>query len=220
MTKPNDISEELKKDMATLRIDIETLVSLTIKQAKNQYHKIALVTHLDKADPDNPKQVEEFTAAFKELGNSYERVFKYIVEKLQSKSEDVIEPQHMNDEDVFVRENFNKFNFPYENHGSFTVNVEDYLAGLWQECLEQVYGEPCIRINAKGTECDRLWKTRFGQEVHCAEITVHFYNHNKPKDKKQSKLLIQGGIQSSICEFVFSDILVINIRNSNISTDL
>ena len=62
MTKPNDISEELKKDMATLRIDIETLVSLTIKQAKNQYHKIALVTHLDKADPDNPKQVEEFTA--------------------------------------------------------------------------------------------------------------------------------------------------------------
>ena len=63
----------------------------------------------------------------------------------------------MNDEDVFVRENFNKFNFPYENHGSFTVNVEDYLAGLWQECLEQVYGEPCIRINARGTECDRLW---------------------------------------------------------------
>ena len=42
MTKPNDINEELKKDMATLRIDIETLVSLLIKQDKNQYHNTAL----------------------------------------------------------------------------------------------------------------------------------------------------------------------------------
>ena len=62
MTKPNDINEELKKDMATLQMDIENLESLSVKQAKKQYHKIALVTHLDKADPDNPKQVEEFTA--------------------------------------------------------------------------------------------------------------------------------------------------------------
>lgn len=36
--------------------------------------------------------------------------------------------------------------------------------------------------------------------------TVHFYNHNKPKDKKQSKFLIQGGIQSVICEFVFCEL--------------
>ena len=62
MKKTNDISEELKKDMATLRMDIENLESLSVKQAKNQYHKVALLTHPDKADPDNPKQVEEFTA--------------------------------------------------------------------------------------------------------------------------------------------------------------
>ena len=43
----------------------------------------------------------------------------------------------------------------------------------------------------------------YGPEVAKMEITLHFYNHNKPKDKKQSKMLIQGPVQSLICDFVF-----------------
>ena len=38
-------------------------------------------------------------------------------------------------------------------------------------------------VNAKGTETDRLWKIVYTQNT---EITVHFYDHNKPKDKKNS----------------------------------
>ena len=45
----------------------------------------------------------------------------------------------------------------------------------------------------------------FGQDAHKKELTVHFYNHNKPKDKKQSKLLIQGEIQSTICEYFITN---------------
>ena len=39
---------------------------------------------------------------------------------------------------------------------------------------------------------------------HTTEITLHIYN--KPKTKKSSKLLIQGGSQSLICLFVFSEL--------------
>ena len=95
-----------------------------------------------------------------------------------------------------------KFNIPNENTGSFTVNVEDSLAEVWQLCLEKVYGKPKLTINPQGTECDRVWKTVYDQ----CELTVHFYNHNKPKDKKQSKILIQGAIQTRICEFVLTEL--------------
>ena len=204
MTTTYERSEELKKDCETLQIDDDKLESLSVQEVKTQYHKMSKVVHPDKADPTNPKQVEDFTAAFQELGNCYQRVLKYIVEKLQSKKEDTIEP--MGDEEIFARDNFGKFNFPFENQGSFTVNVEDNLAEVWQECLEHFYGEPRISRNANGTECDRMWKTIFKQEEKKTEITVHFYNHNKPKDKKQSKILVQGAIQSLICEFVFCEL--------------
>ena len=193
-------SEQLKKDLATLQIDIDHLETLSVQQASTQYRKVALTVHPDKADPHNPKQVEEFTAAFQELGNCYQRVLKYIVERLQSE----IEP--MNDEDLFARENFDNFNFPFENQGSFTVKVEDDLAEVWQDCFESVFGAPRIVKTPKGTESDRIWKIIFEHEGRKSEITVHFYNHNKPKHKKQSLFLIQGGIQSFLCEFVFTEL--------------
>ena len=144
----------------------------------------------------------KFTAAFQELGNCYQRVLKYIIDRLQSHDEDLIEP--MNDEAVFTKEHFDKFNFPFENRGSFTVGVEDNLAELWQDCLEKTYGKPQIVINEHNTECDRMWKLCLVKTAKNIDITVHFYNHNKPKDKKQSLLLIQGAFQSIICEYVFS----------------
>ena len=95
--------------------------------------------------------------------------------------------------------------FPFENMGSFTVHVEDCLADAWQLCLESVYGAPRIVIN-NGKEGDRFWKIMFGQDDQHVEITLHFYNHNKPRDKKQSKILIQGGVQFLLCEYVFCDL--------------
>ena len=76
------------------------------------------------------------------------------------------------------------------------------MAQVWQECLEKEYGTPRIITNMHGTECDRIWKIMYDQ----MEITLHFYNHNKPKDKKHSKILFQGAFQSTLCEFVFTEL--------------
>ena len=88
---PND---ELKKDLATLKIDADKLESLSVQQARSAYHKIALVVHPDKADLKNPEQIAEYTAAFKELGNAYQRVIKFIIERLQKPDEDESEPMN------------------------------------------------------------------------------------------------------------------------------
>ena len=78
-----------------------------------------------------------------------------------------------NDEDLkFFEDNYEKFNFPFENKGSFTVLIEDYLADTWQRCIENILGEPKVVINAWGTECDRIWKVT---HENC-EITLHIYN--------------------------------------------
>ena len=129
----------------------------------------------------------------------------FVVSKLKKQKDDK-EDKSTNDDEVFLKENFKNFNFPFENQGSFTVRVEDKLAEVSQECLGLQYGEPRIVKNANGTECDQMWKFMFGQDKHRIEITVHFYNHKKPKDKKQSKILLPGYIQSSICEYVFVEL--------------
>ena len=95
-------------------------------------------------------------------------------------------------EERFFRENFEKFNFPFANKGSFTVSIEDDQADTWQECMENELGEPKVNINQHGTECDRLWKVVFK----AVEITIHLYNN--PKNKKGSKLMLQAGKQSVI----------------------
>ena len=100
-------------------------------------------------------------------------------------------------EERFFRENFEKFNFPFANNGSFTVTIENDLANTWQECMEEELGEPRVNINQHGTECDRLWKVMFK----AVEITIHLYNN--PKNKKGSKLMLQAGKQSVICNYVF-----------------
>ena len=41
----------------------------------------------------------------------------------------------MNDDEKFFEDNFEKFNFPFENKGSFTFVIKDYLANTWQECM-------------------------------------------------------------------------------------
>ena len=192
--------EEIKKDLHTFGIDVSKLESLTVQEVRAAYHKLAKEIHPDRVDPADAERVAECTAAFQEVGNSYQRILKFIIDKLQKQNDDI---DSTNDEEVFAKENFGKFNFPYQNRGSFTVKVEDNLAEAWQDCLENIYGKPRIVKNDNGTETDRIWKIMFGLNEGEIEITLHFYNHNKPKDKKQSKMLIQGGVQSAICDFVF-----------------
>ena len=185
--------DALKKDLVTLGIAVEGLESLTVEEAKNAYHKEAIKVHPDKAGV-------EYTAIFQEVGNAYQRILKYIIDKL--KTQNHATEKSTNDAEIFARENFDNFNFPFENKGSFTVIVEDVVAEVWQELLEKEYGSPRIVTNMHGTECDRIWKILYEH----MDITLHFYNHNKPKDKKQSKILIQGAFQSTLCEFVFTEL--------------
>ena len=57
-----------------------------------------------------------------------------------------------------------------------------------------------MSINPYGTECDRLWKVKHEG----IEVTVHIYNN--PKNKKGSKLMIQGSRQSILCSYVFNEL--------------
>ena len=194
--------EQIKKDLKTLGIDEDKLDTLTVKDARTGYHETARKIHPDKADQNNHEQVQKQNAAFQEAGNAYGRILKYIIARLQDQKNRDLEP--VNDEDTFARDNFDKFNFPSENIGSFTVLVEDHLAELWQDSLQEIYGEPrIVKVATTGTESDRIWKITY---INNMEITLHFYNHNKPKDKKQSKVLVQGGNQLLLCEFVFGEL--------------
>ena len=75
---------------------------------------------------------------------------------------------------------------------------------MWKTALLQ-FGKTVIK-NSNGTEVDRIWKIRYGLGEENIEITLHFYNHNKPKDKKTSKILIQGSSQSILCEYVLIEL--------------
>ena len=80
----NNQNNILKKDLSTLGIGIEKLETVTAKDARIAYHKTAREVHPDKADPENLEQVKEYTAAFQEAGNAYQRILKHVIDRLQS----------------------------------------------------------------------------------------------------------------------------------------
>ena len=110
--------------------------------------------------------------------------------------------ENVNDDERFMNDNFENCNFPHENDGSFTVIIQHIHADSWQECLEKEYGQPHAIKNDRGTVSDVYWKFEYEYEGKKSDITLHIYN--KPKSKKESKLLIQGGAQLLICMFVFN----------------
>ena len=65
------------------------------------------------------KAVAQSTAAFQELGNAYERVLKYLVHLNKTDEEENPEPNDENFAERFTKDNFENFNFPTENNGSF-----------------------------------------------------------------------------------------------------
>ena len=64
-------------------------------------------------------------------------------------------------------------------------------------------GESNVRLSNLGNVCDRYWKISYTKE-RTIDITIHIYN--KPLNKKSSKLMIQGSIQSMICSYVFNEL--------------
>ena len=74
------------------------------------------------------------------------------------------------------------------------------MADTWQEFIANILGEPKVVINPWGTECDRSWK------VHYADIDITIHLYNKPKNKKGSKLMLQGRRQSVLCSYVFEEL--------------
>ena len=146
----------------------------------------AKIFHPDKSGDENTARMQEILNAYDKLEIDFKK-----------KGVDIMNSDM---EERFFRENFEKFNFPFANNGSFTVTIENDLANTWQECIEEDLGEPRVSINQHGTECDRLWKVMFK----AVEITIHLYNN--PKNKKGSKLMLQAGKQSVICSYVFDEL--------------
>ena len=185
--------QELSELLSVLEIK-DDIKNVTIRNINVAFRRLARQVHPDKASEE---QKEEKTEAFKKLRAAYEKLKKFLLEK---PAEDLIVIEDENDEDVFFKDNFEKFNFPYENQGSFTVTIEDYLADTWQEFIANILGEPKVVINPWGTECDRSWK------VHYADIDITIHLYNKPKNKKGSKLMLQGRRQSVLCSYVFEEL--------------
>ena len=125
-------NEVLKKNLLILEIEVgsdEEIHAITLKDASIAFQKLALILHPDKAGTES-------TAAFQELRNAYELVRDHFKKKETVSDDSVIV---VDDAQRFFDDNFEKFNFPYENKGSFTVSIEDYLADTWQDCITELY---------------------------------------------------------------------------------
>ena len=48
-----------------------------------------------------------------------------------------------------MKDNFEPFNVPCENDGSFTIKIQHYQAEFWQQNLEWEYGQLVIKKNDK-----------------------------------------------------------------------
>ena len=143
------MAEELRKDCEILKIDLENLCELTMRDIVLAYRKESLRVHPDKVAKD-PKSQETATAAFQALYNSYERILNFV---FHNNDKDTLNEncnlyagqneQEQQDEN-FMKDNFEHFNFPFENDGSFTVKIQHYQAEYWQLSLESEYGKPSI----------------------------------------------------------------------------
>ena len=184
--------QELSELLSVLGIS-DDIQNVTTRDINVAFRKQAPKVHPDKASEE---EKEEKTEAFKKLRAAYDQLKKYLLEK----PADELVIVENSDEDVFFADNFDQFNFPFENKGSFTVSIEDYLADTWQEFITKLLGEPKVVINPWGTECDRIWKINYTG----IDITMHMYN--KPKNKNGSKLMLQGSHQSILCSYVFEEL--------------
>ena len=179
--------EAFKNDLKTLNLDEKRIKELTIRDVIQAYRNLVRKFHPDVSGYDS-------NSDFQVLGGAYERVLGIVVENTKNREngqdETTCEESKSceDDEEKFVKENFQNFNFPAEKDGHFVVVVQNELADVWAKCFEKKYGVPRINTRA-GKEVSRLWKILYKD----TNLTIHFYN--KPKTTKISKFLVQGGNQ-------------------------
>ena len=120
-------NEELMKYLGVLGIVIQIgdICSVKHRDASIAFQRLAKVLHPDKAGPDSRE-------AFQKLRDAYEHCRDHF-EELKSAGDHSI--SDMDDDQKFFFDNFEKFNFPFENKGSFTVNIEDSLADIYMARL-------------------------------------------------------------------------------------
>ena len=194
--------DQFKDDLEVLEIDRARSDDVTIREVKKAYRKKAFRVHPDTSG-------YESTADFQVLSNAFERALNYLVAKHNTDKphddDGANDPENTDDdEDKFVRDNFDRFNFPRKNSDSFTVIVENDLADAWQDCFALLFGKPIVNKNQNsGTEAGRVWKVDCVHEENKAVLTIHFYN--KPVKSKKSKFLVQGGNHAFKCLFVFDE---------------
>ena len=181
-------NEEILDCLKQLKIDAIDISQLSLKKISTAFQKLALVLHPDKAG-------DKSTAAFQQLHQAYEKLRNHMVQSTESDKGTGV--------DDFFSDNFESFNFPYENQGSFTVKIEDSLATAWNDSITKHLGIPLIKMNSRSTETDRYWKVKYKHGSNNIELTIHLYMN--PKNRTGSKLLVQGSVQSVICAYVFNE---------------
>ena len=192
---------QFQEDLKTLEVDDNINEdNVTTRDVHKAFRKKAKVLHPDKAGAES-------TAQFQDFKNPYERALQYLVSRKKSEdsqADDESKTSDLSTEEKFTHDNFELFNFPKKNSDSFTINVENQLANLWQDCFDKLYGKPNVnKSKTSGTESGRLWKINFKYEEQSCELTIHFYN--KPVKSKQSKFLVQGGSMAEKYIFVFDE---------------
>ena len=153
------MDSNLQSDLIILGLSEVPIAELTVNIVKSAFLKLALVRHPDKAGGS--------TAAFQELLNSYHTVLKHVKENLND--------DNLDDDEQFIKDLFNQFNFPKENDNGFTILIENHLAGLWEEELSELYNDPDINTTNHG----RQWKTTYKYEENSAKITITLWNTPK-----------------------------------------
>ena len=115
MTKMN-MKQELVNDCKTLELDIELISTYQIRDIISKYRSKARQCHPDKFANATEDEKKTKTADFQKLNNAYERILKYILENNPDNPDG-----ETDDDEKFLKANFDQFNFPKENTGSFTV---------------------------------------------------------------------------------------------------
>ena len=88
---------------------------ITIKEINDAFTRVALKVHPDKSCDDK----EERTVGLVKLKAAYEKLKDFgLIDSTPGDPEDEV--------DLFLKDNFDKFNFPFENKGNFTIKIEDW----------------------------------------------------------------------------------------------
>ena len=118
--------DEITKCLEILEIYNVDIQSISLKLISTAFQRLALKLHPDKAG-------DQSTAAFQSLHEAYEKVRGHLKNHLKD---------DFNCEKNFFDDNFEAFNFPFENQGSFTVKIQDTLAQVWNQCISKLLGSP------------------------------------------------------------------------------